>query len=66
MEAAEFDQFADEYDRQHRANIAVTGEGPEYFSEYKIRELRALIGDGVKSILDFGSGTGNSLPFFQK
>ena len=66
MEAAEFDQFADEYDRQHRANIAITGEGPEYFSEYKIRELRAVAGDGVKSILDFGSGTGNSIPFFQK
>ena len=66
MEAAEFDQFADEYDRQHRANIAVTGEAPEYFSEYKIRELRLALGDGVKTILDFGSGTGNSLPFFQK
>ena len=66
MEAAEFDQFADEYDRQHRANIAVTGDAPEYFSEYKIRELRLLLGDGVKTILDFGSGTGNSLPFFQK
>ena len=66
MEAAEFDQFADEYDRQHRANIAITGEGPEYFSEYKIRELRAIAGAGVQSILDFGSGTGNSIPYFQK
>ncbi len=66
MEAAEFDQFADEYDRQHRANIAVTGEGPEYFAEYKIRELRSIVGDGVRSILDFGSGTGNSVPYFQK
>ena len=66
MEAAEFDQFADEYDRQHRANIAVTGEGPEYFSEYKIREMRTIVGGEVKTILDFGSGTGNSIPFFQK
>lgn len=66
MDAAEFDQFADEYDRQHRANIAITGEGPEYFSEYKIRALRAIVGADVKTVLDFGSGTGNSIPYFQK
>lgn len=66
MEAAEFDQFADEYDRQHRANIAITGEGPEYFSEYKIKALRAILPGPVGSILDFGSGTGNSIPYFQK
>ena len=66
MDVAEFDHFADEYDRQHRANIAITGEAPEYFSEYKIRELRAIAGDGARSILDFGSGTGNSIPFFLK
>ena len=66
MDAAEFDQFADEYDRQHRANIAITGEGPEYFSEYKIKVLRDILPGPVGSILDFGSGTGNSIPFFQK
>ena len=66
MEYAEFDQFADEYDRQHRANVAVTGEGPEYFSCYKIHELRRLIAAPVASMLDFGSGTGNSTPWFHK
>lgn len=66
MNSAEFDQFADEYDQQHRANIAVTGEGPEYFSEYKIQEFARIIGPDRKALLDFGSGTGNSIPWFQK
>ena len=43
MDQVEFDRFADEYDNQHRANVAVTGEGPEYFAEYKIRKLRQAV-----------------------
>ena len=39
MDIAEFDQFADEYHNLHEANIRITGEGPEYFSEYKTRDL---------------------------
>jgi len=66
VDVAEFDLIADEYDKQHRANIAVTGEGPEYFAEYKIRVLRELLTGNIDKIIDFGSGTGNSVPFFQK
>lgn len=66
---AEFDSFADEYVSQHRANIAITGEEPEYFSEYKIADLSRFV-SRVKAradrVLDFGSGIGNSLPFFRK
>ena len=43
MDKAEFDRFADAYYDQHRENVAVTGEGPEYFAEYKIRQLRQLV-----------------------
>jgi predicted SAM-dependent methyltransferase len=43
MDQVEFDRFADEYHNQHRANVAVTGEGPEYFAEYKIRKLRQAV-----------------------
>ena len=32
---AEFDLLADEYRNVHTANVAITGEAPEYFSEYK-------------------------------
>lgn len=66
---AEFDLLADEYRVQHKANVAITGESPEYFSEYKIADLAGLI-DRLKlpsaKIMDFGSGIGNSLPFFRK
>jgi SAM-dependent methyltransferase len=69
MDSAEFDRFADAYDDQHRANVAVTGEDPEYFAEYKIRELKRIVerlGIDVSRIFDFGSGIGNSIPFFRR
>jgi SAM-dependent methyltransferase len=65
---AEFDAVAEEYDEQHGRNIAVTGEKPEYFAEYKIASLARLVRDGAQvasSVLDFGSGIGNSIPFFR-
>ena len=66
---AEFDLLADEYHEQHKANVAITGEGPEYFAEYKIADLAMLVrekGLAAGQILDFGSGIGNSVPFFRK
>lgn len=66
---AEFDLLADEYEAQHKVNIAISGEGPEYFAEYKIADLaasvrvRKLVGG---HILDFGCGIGNSIPYFRK
>lgn len=66
---AEFDLLADEYHDQHKANVAITGEGPEYFAEYKIADLATLVrerGLPAGQILDFGSGIGNSVPFFRK
>ncbi len=68
METAEFDQFADEYYKAHERNIAVSGEAPEFFHEYKVRDARRLCAaknEDVKHILDFGSGVGNSLPHFR-
>ena len=58
MDKAEFDRFADAYYDQHRENVAVTGESPEYFAEYKIRQLRQIVAReqvGVSRICDFGS-----------
>ena len=66
---AEFDLLADQYRELHTENVAVTGESPEYFSEYKVADLAALVDRlSVPSarILDFGSGIGNSLPFFRR
>ena len=69
MDIAEFDQFAEGYEDQHRANIAMTGESPEFFAAYKIAEFAEFTGEMNKAgarILDFGSGIGNSIPFFRR
>lgn len=69
MDSAEFDLIADNYYEQHRRNIAITGEDPEYFSEYKIKDLANVTAKGgipCEKILDFGSGIGNSIPYFRK
>ncbi len=66
---AEFDQLADDYHSQHQANVAITGESPEYFSEYKIADLSKYVHSiraASGKILDFGSGIGNSVPYFRK
>ena len=69
MDSAEFDRFASEYDKLLRQTVAVTGEGPEFFHEYKIRELARLATERdlrPERILDFGSGVGNSTPYFRQ
>ena len=65
---AEFDLLADEYYQQHKANIAITGEDPEYFSKYKIVDFAEYFKkiNTPSSILDFGSGIGNSIPYFRE
>src|SRR5262245_47665700 len=68
---AEFDKFADDF--AHRAmraeNISASGEPPDFVDEYKIKDA-ALQMQGSrkarKNILDFGSGVGNSIPYFRK
>jgi ubiquinone/menaquinone biosynthesis C-methylase UbiE len=65
MQQAEFDSFADEYYAQHRENIRLSGEAPEYFAQYKIRKMQKhlpLLNDAGRKILDFGVGIGNSIP----
>jgi len=66
---AEFDLIADEYYEQHRTNVAITGEDPEYFAKYKVVDLRSYIDrNGIKAnnIFDFGCGIGNSVGYFRE
>ncbi|MBT0957183.1 class I SAM-dependent methyltransferase [Alphaproteobacteria bacterium KMM 3653] len=66
---AEFDAYVETYADQHSKSIRLSGESPEYFADYKIRELARLArlwGMERPDILDFGSGMGNSLPAFRK
>lgn len=65
--SAEFDRYAADYAELHAGNIAVSGEAPAFFAEYKIREAaRRLAGESVTSIVDFGAGVGASIPYFAK
>jgi SAM-dependent methyltransferase len=69
MDEAEFDKFAEEYRALHAANIRWSGERPEYFAEYKIRDIaEELARDKVvaRRALDFGAGVGYSVPFFAR
>ena len=67
LDAAEFDKFADEYLADHAANIAISGETPDYFARYKVDAVRRIwtrLGLAEpRAILDFGAGIGNSWPW---
>jgi SAM-dependent methyltransferase len=69
MDEAEFDRFADEYRTLHAASVRLSGESPEFFAEYKVADVAALLGGRVSdepAILDFGAGVGTSVPYFRK
>ncbi len=66
--SAEFDDHAVDYQRHHARNIAITGEEPEFFAEYKVADTHAeteAAGVHCDSILDFGAGIGGSIPYFR-
>lgn len=58
----DFDTFADTYRTIHTNNVkGISGADSDYFSEYKILEIKDDL-EGEK-ILDFGCGDGNSAKF---
>lgn len=71
MRQSEFDKFAEEYRALHTANIRLSGENPDFFAAYKVRDVyQALLKQGGPitglTILDFGGGIGTSIPYFRK
>jgi SAM-dependent methyltransferase len=54
-----FDDYADNYEQLHAANVSVTGEETGYFSEYKVDCLKRAGVDPSAPLLDFGCGIGN-------
>lgn len=70
MSSAEFDRHAAKYREIHKRNISVSGEEPEYFADYKMRDFKALVSEVKLPLdgryLDFGSGVGISVrPFLE-
>jgi len=69
MTEAEFDKYADDYYQMLKSGIKKSGEEPEFFAEYKIKdtlEVSRKLSFDPKVIFDFGSGIGNSIPYFRK
>ena len=66
---ADFDHFADEYEKLHRDSIKGSGFDPSYFDEHKIKivynDFYANKKNGTKNlqILNFGCGIGKSEKF---
>jgi SAM-dependent methyltransferase len=68
MAKAEFDSYVDTYYEEHKKNVEITGEAPEYFAEYKIADLAHYLSETratCSRITDFGSGIGHSIPYFR-
>ena len=69
MDVSEFDQFAHSYRDMHSKSIAASGENPDYFAEYKIRDVAKALGAmgtaAPMRLLDFGCGIGGSIPYFR-
>lgn len=50
-------------------NIRMSGESPDFFAEYKVRDVAVALGATSLQqlkLLEFGVGVGNSLPHFRK
>jgi ubiquinone/menaquinone biosynthesis C-methylase UbiE len=67
MDEREFDKFADEYIDMHRQNIRISGEDPEFFAAYKVRDMAEIWSFEPErapplKVLDFGGGIGASAP----
>ena len=57
---AEFDGYAEDYDRLLKESVAASGEEPAYFADYKARYIAEKVAQHPKiKILDFGCGSGN-------
>ena len=69
MAAAEFDAFAGSYDEDLARGLSLTGEGKLYYARRRLqwlaRRLRSL-GAVTRRVMDFGCGTGTSLPLIRE
>lgn len=66
-EEQEFDKFADDYGKILSKSLKKwSGFGREYFSQYKVQQVKEILKSEPEKILDFGCGDGQSCEFFRR
>ncbi|MBA2433910.1 MAG: methyltransferase [Verrucomicrobiota bacterium] len=63
---AEFDAYATKYDATLAQGISISGENKNYFARGRVAWLArclSAMGESPRRIMDFGCGTGSSIPF---
>jgi ubiquinone/menaquinone biosynthesis C-methylase UbiE len=66
MSEKEFDRFASKYDDDLLASMPQAAAEDAYFAEYKVAHMAKALPKAPSRILDFGCGTGRSLPWLKK
>lgn len=62
-----FDSHASNYEQALSDSLGIFGETSSYFAQYKLNILTEYIDQHeVKSVLDYGSGIGSSIPFISE
>jgi SAM-dependent methyltransferase len=65
--ASFFDQYSNQYEKQLQKGLSLTGESADYYAKNRVMWLRRTLDRldyRVRSLLDFGCGVGNSIPYF--
>ena len=65
----EFDAYADDYESALGQGLAVSGEGREFFAHGRLAFLRDCLrerGPAPARVMDFGCGTGTSVPIIRE
>lgn len=60
-----FDSYARDYDCELNRGLALTGENKEYFARGRVAKIRAVLdylGVSPRFLMDFGCGTGSTVP----
>jgi SAM-dependent methyltransferase len=63
---AEFDAYADNYDEALAMGLSITGEPKEYYASERVWWLSRRLAAAkwqVRTVMDFGCGTGSGVPF---
>lgn len=66
MSDAEFDRYANDYDRLLEDQVDFFDKTTAYFAEYKVKRLTRLASPTVRRVLDYGCGTGRSIPYLTR